>query len=158
MQTALPCRVSSSRFSWATWQISLVLMLIATPVVLGAQAITGKVTDVTGVPLIAVSVSVEGATVGAVTRDDGTYRINGAPLGAQTIVARRVGYTATRQTVTVGSGEATVNFQLTAAPASLEAVVSTATGAQRKIELGNTVESINAAQRVETVPVTRPFR
>ena len=45
------------------------------------------------------------------------------------------------------------NFQLAAAVASLETVVTTATGAQRKIELGNTVESINAAQRVENVPV-----
>jgi TonB-linked SusC/RagA family outer membrane protein len=133
--------------------VSLALVLIVTPAVLSAQAITGKVTDVTGAPLVAVTVTVEGAAVGAQTRDDGTYRITGAPAGARILLARRVGYAASRQAVTVGSADVTVNFQLTAAPASLEAVVATATGAQRKIELGNTVESINAAQRAETVPV-----
>ena len=153
MQTAIPCRVSSSSLKWASWLVSLALVLIVTPAVLSAQAITGKVTSVTGIPLNAVSVTIEGTAVGALTGDDGTYRINGAPAGAKTIVARRVGYSASRQSVTVGSGEVVVNFQLTAAATSLETVVTTATGSQRKIELGNTVESINAAQRVESVPV-----
>src|SRR6185369_4063552 len=116
------------------WRASLTLLLIVTPAVLSAQAITGKVTNETGTPLVAVSVTVDGTTTGALTRDDGTYRITGAPAGTQTIVARRVGYAASRQTVTVGNAEATANFQLTAAAASLEAVVTTATGAQRKIE------------------------
>ena len=34
-----------------------------------------------------VSVTIDGTTIGALTRDDGTYRITGAPAGAQIIVA-----------------------------------------------------------------------
>jgi hypothetical protein len=142
MQTATPCKESSSSLTRAKWLVSLALLLGVTPAVLRAQAITGKVTNVTGTPLVAVSVTIDGTTVGALTRDDGTYRITGAPAGAQVIVARRVGYAASRQAVTVGNSDVVANFQLTAAVASLETVVTTATGAQRKIELGNTVESI----------------
>jgi TonB-linked SusC/RagA family outer membrane protein len=114
-------------------------------------SIAGKVSDrVSGAPLVAVTVAVEGTNVGATTREDGTYRLTQVPAGARMIVARRVGYAPARRVVTVADNQdVTVDFQLTAAAASLEGVVTTATGQQRRIELGNTVATIDVAARAD---------
>lgn len=118
-------------------------------------SVTGKVTEGrTDAPLVAVTVFIEGTAVGSTTREDGTYRITQVPSGSRTVVARRVGYTLERQTVDIVDGqESTVDFALNAVAASLEAVVTTATGQQRRIELGNTVATIDVTSRVEAAPV-----
>ena len=118
-------------------------------------SIAGKITETRGAaPIAAVTVFVEGTNLGTTTRDDGTYRIAAVPAGVRTIVARRVGYTPVRRSVTITDGQlATVDFQLDAVAASLDAVVTTATGQQRRIELGNTVATVDVASRVESSPV-----
>src|SRR5688500_11997148 len=118
-------------------------------------SIGGKITEARGAaPIAAVTVFVEGTNLGTTTRDDGTYRIAAVPAGVRTIVARRVGYTPVRRSVTITDGQlATVDFQLDAVAASLDAVVTTATGQQRRIELGNTVATVDVASRVESSPV-----
>ena len=63
-------------------------------------SITGKVTDLqSGAPLAAATVLVEGTSLGATTRDDGTYRIAQVSAGIRSVLARRVGYAPTRRTV-----------------------------------------------------------
>jgi TonB-linked SusC/RagA family outer membrane protein len=131
----------------------IAIAVLLTPGMLDAQAIAGRVRDATGGPLVAASVTVEGTTLGAVAREDGTYRITGVQPGSHTVVARRVGYSPERRTVTVTSGDVTVDFQLTAAPMSLEGIVTTATGQQRRVELGNTVAAIDVAARTATAPI-----
>jgi TonB-linked SusC/RagA family outer membrane protein len=128
--------------------------LIAFPVAAGAQNITGKVTDPGGTPLASVTVTVEGTALGSVTREDGTYRIAQVPAGARTVVARRVGFTSGRQTTTVATGDVTVNFQLATAAMSLDAVVTTATGQQRRVELGNSIAAIDVTDRREASAIT----
>ncbi len=130
------------------------LMVVALPAALAAQAISGKVTDAGGTPTAGVAVTVEGTTLGGMTREDGTYRITGVTAGSRTVVARRVGFSPARQTVTVGSTDVTVNFTLTAAPMSLDAVVTTATGQQRRVELGNTIAAVDVTERKEVSAVT----
>ena len=117
--------------------------------------ITGKVTEARGgVAIAAVTVFVEGTNLGTTTRDDGTYTIAAVPAGTRMIVARRVGYTPGRRSVTVVDGQqTTVDFPLEAVAASLDAVVTTATGQQRRVELGNTVATVDVAVRGETAPV-----
>ena len=118
-------------------------------------SVSGTVTEARGgAPIASVTVFVDGTNLGATTRDDGTFRIAQVPAGARTIVARRVGYTPVRRSVTITDGQqTTVDFQLEAVAASLDAVVTTATGQQRRIELGNTVAAIDVANRVEAAPV-----
>jgi hypothetical protein len=139
----------------STWMrralVSVALM--AAPTLLRAQAITGKVTDVSGNPLTSVSVVIEGTALGALTREDGTYRIAGVQPGTRSVVARRVGYTPGRQSVNVTTGDVTVNFQLATSAVSLEAVATTATGQQRQVELGNAVATVDVALRAQTAPV-----
>jgi TonB-linked SusC/RagA family outer membrane protein len=118
--------------------------------------VTGRVTDgATGAPLVAATVSLEGTNLGATTREDGTYRIAQVTAGVRTLLARRVGYAPTRRTVTVSDNQdATLDFPLTAAPMSLEGVVTTATGQQRRVELGNTIAAIEVADRKESSAIT----
>src|SRR5205085_12165985 len=67
---------------------------------------------------------------------------------------RRVGYTLARRTVAVSDDqEATLDIQLSAAATSLQAQVVTATGQQRRVELGNTIATVDVAARTETAPV-----
>jgi TonB-dependent starch-binding outer membrane protein SusC len=91
--------------------------------------ITGKVTDAkTGEPIPAAAIQVEGTQEGAITANDGTYRIARAPLGAQTVVARRLGYSPGRKQVTlVEGGSIVVDFALTASATALEEIVVTGT-------------------------------
>ena len=68
-----------------------------------AGAVVGKFTDAAGLPVSGASVSIEGTTIGAQSRDDGTYRIAQVPPGTHTLVARRIGYLPARRTATAGS-------------------------------------------------------
>jgi len=117
--------------------------------------IAGKVTaSGSGEPLEGVSVFVDGSGLGATTQADGTYRIAQVVAGTRTIVARRVGYSPQRRSVAVADGqETTVDFELSAVATSLEAVVTTATGQQRRIELGNSVAAVDVTARIESAPV-----
>src|SRR5204863_7252262 len=97
-----------------------------------------------------VSVEVQATRLGGITRDDGRYQITGIPAGAYTIIARRIGYSSARQSVTVsGSGEATANFVLQSAAVSLDQVVVTGTaGGQERRTIATTGSTINAADQL----------
>ena len=130
------------------------LFLAGVAQTLGAQTVSGRVTDVSSNPVAGVAVTVDGTQIAATTREDGSYRLTQVPTGSQTLVARRLGYAPTRRTVTVGTTNLTVDFTLSSVAMSLDAVVTTATGSQRRIELGNTISSIEVSDRTATSAVT----
>jgi len=112
-----------------------------------AATIVGQVVDsASRAPVVGASVLVQGTPLGTVTDSAGRYRIAGVAQGAQTIIARRVGYAPKRRTVTVGTdGELTVDFALAPAATSLSEVIVTGTaGGQQRRELGNDVPEIKA--------------
>jgi TonB-linked SusC/RagA family outer membrane protein len=113
----------------------------------GTAVITGRVTDARssqGVP--GATVQLEGSRLGAVTGEDGRYRITNVPAGAHTVRARRIGYASARLPVNVVEGATvTANFSLEAAVASLDEVVVTGTaGGEQRRSIGNAVSTINA--------------
>ncbi|PYP41844.1 MAG: hypothetical protein DMD43_05000 [Gemmatimonadetes bacterium] len=112
-----------------------------------AGTVAGLVTDSrTRLALAGVLLEVQGTRLGATTGADGRYRIAGVPAGSQVLVARRIGYTSERQTVTVADNQqATADFRLEAAAYSLEQVVVTGTaGGEQRRSLGNSVAVIDA--------------
>ena len=122
----------------------------------GAQAqqqgsITGRVADAaSGQPIASAQVNVVGTTLGAQTNSEGQYVIRGVGAGTVQVRALRVGYSEQTQSVTVGAGEqATANFQMRPVAVSLAPVVTTATGQQRRIEVGNAIAQVDAAQIVQ---------
>jgi TonB-linked SusC/RagA family outer membrane protein len=117
--------------------------------------ITGRVTDrASGRPVEQVQVAVVGTTLGALTNADGQYTIRGVPPGAAQVRALRVGYGEQRQPVTVTAGQSvTANLTLESVAVSLAPVVTTATGEQRRVEIGNAVSTVNVTDVTQTAPV-----
>jgi TonB-linked SusC/RagA family outer membrane protein len=118
-----------------------------------AQAtITGRVTaQAANSPLGDVRVLVIGTSVAATTSDDGRYTLRNVPAGSAQLQVLRVGYQSQKRTVAVTSGATvTADFSLPTAVAQLEEVVTTATGQQRRVELGNSIATLgNVGQAVE---------
>ena len=113
--------------------------------------ITGRVTDAgTGQPVASAQLNVVGTGAGALTNSDGIYTIRGVAAGNVTLRALRIGYAEMRQPVTVSAAIATVNFLLKAVPPTLSPIVTTATGDQRRVEVGNAIAQIDAAEATQT--------
>ena len=108
----------------------------------GTGVIAGRVTDAsTQNPLPSVQVQLVGTTRGAVTGDDGRFRIAGLPAGQYQVRVLRVGYQSSTRTVALAdAGSSELAFSLAQVAVSLESIVTTATGeTQRKRETGSAV-------------------
>ena len=116
--------------------------------------ITGRVLDAgTQQPVADVSVFVEGTRRGAVSGPDGTFTIGGVPSGSQTVRARRIGFGAPVQVVTVpNGGSVSVIFSMDRKAAVLEEVVTTGYGTQRRLAVTGSVATIDADQAKVAVP------
>ena len=131
--------------------------LLAAPAVAQSQqaTITGKVTATgSGQPLVEARVQVVGQSIVTSVNAEGRYTLRGVPAGTIEVRVIRVGYVEQKKSVTVPpGGSPTLDFVLEPAIVKLQEVVTTATGEQRKVELGNTVAVIEAARRVEESPI-----
>ena len=88
------------------------------------------------------------------TSVDGRVTFRGVPAGAYTVRVLRVGFGEQTRRVTVTAGAtATVDVGMSVAAVSLAAVVTTATGEQRRVEIGNATANIDAASVVAAAPV-----
>ncbi len=131
---------------------ALVVGSLLLPARLGAQAstgtITGRVMDGPSQrPLAGVTVRIEATPRGAITRDDGTYRIVDAPVGVNRVRATRIGYGPQQVDVTVASGaSATADFTMQPQAAVLEGVVVTGYGTQRREAITGSVATVDAEQ------------
>lgn len=137
----------------------LLLAIAAVPLTGSAQqsSITGHVTAVgTNEPLSDARVLLTGTSTAATTNSQGAYTLHNVPSGAVTVQVLHVGYQSMKKSVTVTAGtDATLDFSLAQAIVQLQEIVTTATGEQRKVELGNTIATLgNVSQRVEQSPIT----
>src|SRR5437016_10655381 len=123
----------------------LLTSIVSTVRAQDAGTISGRVIDAaSNAPVPSAQVQIVGTTRGAVTGDDGRYRIAAIRPGQYQVRALRLGYQASSQTVDVTSGgTAEADFSLAAAAISLEQVVTTATGeTERKREIGSAVSTL----------------
>jgi TonB-linked SusC/RagA family outer membrane protein len=128
-------------------------MAVAVPAQTAQQGtITGRVSDApTGQPLANAQIGVVGTNLGAQTNNEGQYTIRNVTAGSFQIRALRVGYGEQRRAVTVSAGQTvTQDFQMAPVPVSLNPVVTTATGQQRREEVGNDIAQVPAAKVVST--------
>jgi TonB-linked SusC/RagA family outer membrane protein len=118
--------------------------------------ITGTVTDqATGDPLENARVVLVRPNRIEGTGRDGRYFFRGVEPGSYLIRVVRLGYRPASDTVAVAPGEAaTMDFALIPSPVQLEEIVTTATGQQSRLEIGNSVSTIAAAQVAEEAPIT----
>jgi TonB-linked SusC/RagA family outer membrane protein len=118
--------------------------------------LSGRVTDAAnGQPIGAVQIVLAGTNIGTQTNADGYYTIRNASVGSVTVRALRIGYAEQRQTVTLSAGQTeTANFAMVLAAIALDPVVTTATGDQRRKEVGNSIAQVRAAEVVQTKSVS----
>ncbi|WP_373550942.1 SusC/RagA family TonB-linked outer membrane protein [Haliscomenobacter sp.] len=119
--------------------LALALVVFAMASAVAQRAITGKVTDKSGGPLIGASILVKGTSSGSVTDVDGTYSLN-APDGATTLVVSYTGYAS--QEITLGTSNI-IDVMLEESASQLGEVVVTAQGIRReKKALGYAVSTV----------------
>jgi TonB-linked SusC/RagA family outer membrane protein len=146
---------SKSRSPWP----SALLLALSCAAPLAAQqtgTITGRVTEAgTERPVSQAQLNLVGTTVGAMSNANGEYTIRAVRPGSYELRVLRVGFSERKLPITVAAGQSTSqNIALNAIPVSLAPVVTTATGEQRRVEIGNSVAQIDAAELLETAPVT----
>ena len=138
-------------------QIGIALLLVASRLSAQAGSVSGLVKDsTTGLPIVQARIVVSGTTTGAMTGDDGRYTLRAVPAGSVVLEISRIGYAPRKvpATIAAGGAPAVVNVSLSQATYSLEAVVTTATGTQRKVELANSTTQIAVAATVGALPIS----
>jgi hypothetical protein len=122
-------------------------LLVITGAVAHAQGnISGTVTATGGAPLQEARVIVLGTTRSASSGPDGKYLIRGVPAGTADVRVLHVGYQEQKKSVRVLDGQTgTLDFAMSQSVVQLEEVVTTATGEQRRVEVGNAVENLSVS-------------
>ncbi|MEP6494125.1 MAG: SusC/RagA family TonB-linked outer membrane protein [bacterium] len=134
---------------------AIVALMTTIAAVAGAQGtLQGTVTAQGGTPLQEVRVLIVGTSRFGSTGPDGKYKIVGVPAGTAEVRLLRVGYSEQKKSVQVIDGQtATLDFAMSASVVQLQEVVTTATGEQRRVEIGNAVENLSVSKLTETAPV-----
>ncbi len=104
---------------------SLILLISVLSLTVNAQTITGNTTT-NGNILSYVNIYLKNTKKGAVSNDDGTFKIRNIEAGTYTIIASFTGYKTQKKTITVLSDDLVVDFDLSESE-MLEEVVVTGT-------------------------------
>lgn len=132
-------------------------LAVLSPAAAHAQggSISGRVFDAaTGQPIQQARVLVDGTQNGTLTAENGRYTLRVTTTGPVTLDISRIGYEARKFQVTVGNTPAVADIALTQAAFSLSAVVTTVTGAQRKVELANSTAQVAVGEKLAELPVS----
>ena len=134
---------------------AMIALMTTVAAAAGAQGtIQGSVTAQGGTPLQEVRVLIVGTSRFGSTGPDGKYKVVGVPGGAAEVRLLRVGYAEQKKSVQVIDGQtATLDFVMVPSVVQLQEVVTTATGEQRRVEIGNAVENLSVSKLTETAPV-----
>ncbi len=143
--------------SWRPAMALMVLLALAGPPAAAQQpgTLSVRVTDAANQrPIEAARVFLVGTNVAGQTTPEGRITLRGINPGQYTVRILRVGYTEQAKPITITTGgSASLDVALTAAAVNLAAVVTTATGEQRRVEIGNATANIDAAKVVESAPL-----
>ncbi len=119
-------------------------------------SITGRVTDTaTAQPLAAVRLELVEIGQATLTDQEGRYRFRALADGSYTLRVIAIGYHAQVRIATVsGGGSVSLDLALTASPFTLDELITTATGSQRRVELGHTIATLRADSLALFAPVS----
>ncbi|WP_411281365.1 TonB-dependent receptor domain-containing protein, partial [Gemmatimonas sp.] len=122
----------------------------------GPGTLSVRVTDVANQrPVEAARVFLVGTNFAGATGADGRIILRGIPAAEYTVRVLRVGYTEQTKKQSIAAGQtATIEFAMATAAINLAAVVTTATGEQRRVEIGNATANIDVSKVLEAAPVS----
>lgn len=108
--------------------VFMVLLLTGIPAAFAQnRAVTGKITDANGQPIVGATVAVRGSNVATQTDSDGIFSIT-VPSGTQRLTISSVGFTA--QEVAIGD-RTNISVSMIASASELSEVIVTALGVER---------------------------
>jgi outer membrane receptor protein involved in Fe transport len=148
----------------STWRAPAAVVALVALALLGGTAqalaqgatgsITGKVSDERAAPLAGAQVLLQPGGKAATSNSDGTYLLEGVPVGSRVVRIRLIGFRSQTRTVTVTAGQRhTLDFTMLADPLHLEAVVVTGTATPRtKLETTNATTVLSAAEVFRAAP------
>ncbi len=128
----------------------------AAPLAAQQGRLAGKVTEeATGKGIGGARVVLSGTSRIETTNQDGGYQFRALAPGSYQVRAFAIGFEAQIRSVTLGPDEAaSLDFVMKQAPVQLDEIVTTATGQQSKLEIGNAVATIDAKKVAEEAPIT----
>jgi len=141
---------------WArTLSVAGLSIFAAAPLAAQGATVTGRVTETgAGQPIQEARIIVLGTSLFTTSGQDGKYTVRNVPPGTAEIRVIRVGFQEQKKSVRTVSGEtATLDFAMSQSIVQLEEVVTTATGQQRRTELGNSVTNLDANKLLANSPV-----
>ena len=114
-------------------------------------SVTGTVTDAASLrPVSDARVFIAGTAVQAFTDVEGSYRLSEVPAGSVEMRLERLGYASVDSTLQVAAGQTTaVDFRILVSAIALDELLVTATGLQRRRELGNATAAIRVDDELE---------
>jgi TonB-linked SusC/RagA family outer membrane protein len=131
------------------------LSLVALPAIVAAQAtVSGTITGQNQQPITEARVLVLGTSLYTVSGPDGKYTLKNVPVGTADIRVLRVGFQEVKRSVKTTAGQtSSLDIVMSPTVVQIQEVVVTATGEQRRIELGNATTNLNADKIVANSPV-----
>ena len=135
--------------------LSAALITTAGAAAFAQGTVSGTVTaQGTGTPLQDARVLITGTSLVATTGPDGKYTVRRVPSGTAEINILHVGFQAQKKSVRVLDGQtATLDFTMAQSVVQLDEVVTTATGEQRRVEIGNAVDNVAVSKLTEAEPI-----
>ncbi len=129
---------------------------VLTPLSAQETRLSGRVTDEssgTGIPNARVLIT--GTPRIETTAQDGSYIFRALGPGQYQVRVIAIGYQAQTKPVTVSEGQtASLDFSMKLTAVQLDEIVTTATGQQSRLEIGNAIASIDASKVAEEAPIT----
>lgn len=121
-----------------------------------AGNISGTVTESeSNAPVPGVRISMHGVSDIFMTDSSGRFSLKQVPVGTYEILFQKVGYSAVRKTVAVNAGqEVGVSVSISRHVSTLTEVITTATGMQQKLEVGNAITKIDVPALMERTPIS----
>jgi TonB-linked SusC/RagA family outer membrane protein len=133
---------------------ALLLTTAAAAAAAQGGTLQGTVTAANGGPLQEARIILLGTSLFGSTGPDGKYVIRRVPAGHADVRIIRVGYQEQKKAVAILDGQtATLDVVMNQTVVQLQEVVTTATGEQRRVEVGNAVENVSVADLVKDAPV-----
>jgi TonB-linked SusC/RagA family outer membrane protein len=141
--------------SLAIGAMTTALLTTAAAVGRAQGTLTGTVTaQVGGTPLQEARIIIVGTSLVGSSGPDGKFRLVRVPAGTAEVRVIRVGYAEQKKSVRIVDGQtATLDFAMAQSVVQLAEVVTTATGEQRRVEVGTAVENLSVSAITATSPV-----
>ncbi|HEU4648745.1 MAG TPA: SusC/RagA family TonB-linked outer membrane protein, partial [Gemmatimonadales bacterium] len=115
----------------------------------------GKVTDAANERgLVGARVVLVGTQRIETTNQEGVYTFRGIAPGSYQVRVNAIGFQTQTKSVEVSGEGAALDFVMQQAAVQLDEIVTTATGQQSKLEIGNAVSTIEASKVAEEAPIT----